>query len=416
MSAPPQVRDADALLPRELGTVQLSAGIFNYTVGSGIFALPAFVVAALGTAAPVAYVVCAVLIALVVLCLAEAGSRVAATGGPYAYVSAGLGRPIGLVAGALLFLTGLSGAAAVSTLFAASLAALLGITAHGFQAGVIVAVFALLASINVRGVKTGAQLTEIATVAKLLPLVAFVVIGAFFIDPSRLAWSEAPSASAVLQASGVLIFAFCGIESALVPSGEVRSPARTVPRAAFIAIGAATVLYLAIHVVAQGILGTSLAENRVTPLATAAETFAGSTGLNVMIIGATLSMFGYLSFAALAGPRSLFAFGRDGLLPRGLAAVHERFRTPWVAIVTYCTAALILALSGTFEKLAVLANLTAILLYGLCAISAWVLRQRDVRLDQAPFVLPGGPTIHVLTCAGLAWLFYETVIALIRGV
>lgn len=407
VTAPPQ--NPDALLPRELGTIQLSAGIFNYTVGSGIFALPAVAVASLGSAAPLAYLACAVIIGLVVLCFAEAGSRVSATGGPYAYVSAALGPLVGYVAGALLFLTGLAGAAAVSRLFAASLARLLGIESALFEDAVIVAVFLLFGIINIRGVRTGARVVQVATVAKLVPLLAFVALGAFFVKPDLLVWDEAPGASAVLQASGVLIFAFCGIESALVPSGEVRAPARTVPRAVFIALGAATLLYLAIHLVAQGILGTALAEDRVTPLATAAQSFAGSAGRTVLIAGATLSMFGYLSYAVLASPRSLFAFARDGLLPRGLAAVHPQFRTPWVAIVTYCSAAILLAKSGTFERLAVLANLSAILLYGLVAISAWLLRRRDVRLEQPPFVTPGGPTLHVVTCAVLAWLFYETV-------
>ena len=148
----------------------------------------------------------------------------------------------------------------------------------------------------------------------------------------------------------------------------------------------------------------------MTPLATAAETFAGPAGRTVMIVGATLSMFGYLSFAALAGPRSLFAFARDGLLPRALASVHDRYRTPWIAIITYCCAGLLMAMSGTFETLAVLANLSAILLYAMCAISAWNLRRRGVRLEQEPFVTPGGPLIPVLTCAGCAWLFYETLL------
>jgi amino acid transporter len=409
MSATEPSTNPDALLPRALGTPELAAGIFNYTVGSGIFVLPAVVVAALGTAAPLAYLTCAVVIALVVLCLAEAGSRVAATGGPYAYVDAGLGSLAGCIAGVLLFLTGLAGAAAVSTAFAASLAVLLGVTAPWFDNAIIFAVFALLAGINVRGVRTGARLTEIATVAKLLPLLAFVLIGAFFVDPARLRLTEMPSSAAILQTSGVLIFAFCGIESALIPSGEVRTPARTVPLAAFIAVGAATAFYLAIQLVAQGVLGASLADDRVTPLAAAAATFSGSPGRTVMIVGATLSMFGYLSFAALAGPRSLFAFARDGLLPSALAAVHERYRTPWVAILGYCAFGLALAQTGTFESLAVLANLSAILLYAMCAVSAWVLRRRGVRLEQAPFVTPGGPLVPILTCVGLAWLFKETV-------
>ena len=97
----------DALLSRELGVRQFAANIFNYTVGSGIFLLPATAVLTLGTAAPLAYIACAIVIGLVVLCFAEAGSRVAATGGSYAYVETALGPLFGFVAGCLVFTTGL---------------------------------------------------------------------------------------------------------------------------------------------------------------------------------------------------------------------------------------------------------------------------------------------------------------------
>ncbi|MGB7737673.1 MAG: amino acid permease, partial [Steroidobacteraceae bacterium] len=94
--------DPDRLLVRELGLRQLTAHIFNYTVGSGIFVLPAIAAAQLGTAAPIAYLACAAVMAFVVMIFAEAGSRVTATGGPYAYIEVGLGPYFGLVAGILL--------------------------------------------------------------------------------------------------------------------------------------------------------------------------------------------------------------------------------------------------------------------------------------------------------------------------
>ena len=94
----PGAGNPDALLTRALGTRQLAANIFNYTVGSGIFLLPATAVVTLGTAAPLAYVACAIVIGLVVLCFAEAGSRVSATGGAYAYVETALGPMAGFVA------------------------------------------------------------------------------------------------------------------------------------------------------------------------------------------------------------------------------------------------------------------------------------------------------------------------------
>ena len=235
----------DALLSRELGVRQLGANIFNYTVGSGIFLLPATAVVTLGTAAPLAYVACAIVIGLVVLCFAESGSRVSATGGAYAYVETALGPLAGFVAGCLVFTTGMFAASAVFTGFVRSLLAFFNTTASGWITNaLIVGVIAVLVAINMRGVRNGARLLEIITVAKLLPLLLFVGIGAFFIEPANLAWTSVPSSSQVLGAAGIVIFAFSGIEGATIPSGEVKNTSRTVPRAILLALGTATLLYL----------------------------------------------------------------------------------------------------------------------------------------------------------------------------
>jgi basic amino acid/polyamine antiporter, APA family len=399
----------DALLSRELGVRQLAANVFNYTVGSGIFVLPAFAVLQLGTAAPLAYVACAIVIGLVVLCFAEAGSRVAATGGPYAYVETALGPMAGFVAGCLVLSTGTSAAAAVSSVLARSMLALFPNTPGWVTPVVILTLVASLVMINLRGVRTGARVIEAVTVAKLLPLLGFVLIGVFFIEPSNLVWTSVPEMSAVLGTAGVVIFAFSGIEGSLIPSGEVKNPSRTVPRAAFLALGAATLLYLAIQFVALGVMGLELANERTTPLANAAGTILGPVGRTILIVGAVISMFGYLSANVLSEPRGLFAFSRDGFLPRVLASVHPRFHTPHVAIVLYGVIVAAIALSGTFEELAVFANLAALMLYFLCAVAAWELRRRNVRTDGEPFLAPGGALVPAAACLSLIWLFYETV-------
>jgi amino acid transporter len=400
--------NADALLVRELGTRQLAASIFNYTVGSGIFALPAFAVLQLGGAAPLAWLTCMLIIGLVVLCFAEAGSRVSVTGGPYAYVEVALGPLIGFVAGVLLFVTGLAAGAAVATIFVGSVLKLLPATSADLGPVLIVLVIVTMVAINVRGVRSGARVIEAVTIVKLIPLLGFVLIGVFFITPSNLTLDHVPTMSALLSTSGIVIFAFSGVESALTPSGEVRSPARTVPRAAFLALGTATLLYLAIQWVALGIEGAALANEKIAPLAEAAATFGGPTARTIMIIGATVSTFGYLSANVLSIPRCLFAFGRDGFIPRIFSAVDPKRRTPHIAIMVYGVGLVVLSLSGTFEQLAVLSNLAALILYFLCAIAVWVLRKRDVRTDGEPFILPGGPLIPIATGVAIAWLFYET--------
>ena len=266
----------------------------------------------------------------------------------------------------------------------------------------------LLVTLNMRGVRTGSRLLEVITVVKLVPLLVFVGIGVFFIDTSNLAWTTVPNASTVLGTAGIIIFAFSGIEGATVPSGEVKNPARTVPRAILLALGAATVLYLAIQYVALGIMGPALANTGNTPLAEAAGVALGPVARTIMILAAVVSMFGYLSANVLSEPRGLFAMSRDGFLPRRLTAVHPVFRTPNFAIGIYGVLVVTVALLGNFEWLTVFANLAALALYFLCAIATLVLRKRDVRTDGQPFVIPGGPLVPIATLLAVAWLFFET--------
>lgn len=398
----------DTQLLRVLGIRQLATTIFNYTVGSGIFALPALAVARLGAAAPLSYLVCMLSMGLTLLCIAEAGSRVSVTGGVYAYVEAALGPLIGFMAGVLLFLVGLFGGAAVVVLFARTVSTLLASQSEALVRALIVGVVALFTLINVRGVRQSARAMELITVVKVLPLLAFIVLGAWFVHPLNWRWGTTPDLTTIFGTAGVVIFAFTGIESALAPSGEVRSPSRTVPIASFLALGAATVLYLAIQWVALGIQGPRLAESSLTPLADATASFAGSAGRTVMIIAAGVSMLGYMSANVLSTPRALFAFARDGFLPQTLALAHPRFHTPHRAVIVHCLAITLLALTGTFEHLAIFSNLSAFVVYTLCAIAVLQLRRRGVRLEGRPWVIPGGAVVPLAACLANAWLIYAT--------
>lgn len=394
-------------LVRAIGVWGLSAAIFNTTVGGGIFRLPAAVAGMVGPAAPIAYVVCAVTMGLIVLCFAEAGSRVSMTGGPYAYVETVFGPYVGFLAGVLLWLLGTTAVASVASamgdMVGKLIPALAGSTARAL---VLAAAFAFLAGANVTGVKRGSRINTIVAAAKLVPLVLLVAVGALSVQASRLAIHEVPSGGTLARTAIVLIFAFTGVESALVPSGEVRDPSRTVPRAIAIAMIGVTCLYLAVHAVAQGVLGSdALAAEKATPLAAVAERLVGPGGRVFLLAGACISMFGYVSGMTLAVPRALFAFARDGILPPFFGRVHEAYKTPHVAIITQSLIVCALAVANEFERLAVLANLAALLLYGMCALASIPLKRRGIQDEGAtPFSLPGGPLIPLLACAVIAWL------------
>jgi basic amino acid/polyamine antiporter, APA family len=176
-----------------------------------------------------------------------------------------------------------------------------------------------------------------------------------------------------------------------------------VPRAIFVALAGTTVLYVGLQMVAQGVLGADLATSR-TPLADAAGRAIGPAGRTLLLVGAAVSMFGYLCGMTLAIPRALFALARDGFLPRVVASVHPRFHTPYVAIAVQVTIACAFAVTSTFERLAILANLTLLLLYGACCLAAWRLRRRGVRAGGVPFAVPGGAAAPIAACAAIAWM------------
>ena len=391
-------------LLRAIGVLGLAAAIVNVTVGGGIFRLPADVGRSLGAAAPLAYLVCAVAMGLIVLCFAEAGSRVDLTGGPYAYVETAFGAFPGFLVGVLLWILGTLAVAAVSVVFASNAGQLApALRTRLGSALLLVVVFAVLSAVNIAGVRQGTALNGVATVAKLLPLLLLVGAGPFFVEPAHLVWVEAPSAAAVSRTSMLLLFAFCGVESALTPSGEVKDTARTVPRAIFMAMVGITVLYLGLQLVAQGVLGPELGAAE-TPLADAAGRMFGPGGRTLVLIGATVSMFGYVSGMTLAVPRALFAFARDGFLPRPLASVHPRFHTPHVAIAVQSAIACAFAVTGTFEKLAILAILATLVLYGACCLAAWRLRHLDVRAGGVPFRLPATGAAPPAACLVILWM------------
>ncbi|MGB7219439.1 MAG: APC family permease [Vicinamibacterales bacterium] len=370
--------------------------------------LPAAVAAGLGPAAPLAYLACAALMALIVLCFAAAGSRVSLTGGLYVYIEVAFGPLIGFLAGVLYWLMAAFAAASVASALAGSL----GVTWAGLNSAiprgvVLVALFAVLAAVNVRGVTAGTRLVEVLTAAKLLPLVVLVVSGAWFVRLEYLQWSSLPSPSAVGASSLVLYYAFAGVEVALAPSGEIRDPARTVPRAVLLALAITTTLYLLVQGVAQGLLGPSLSTYAAAPLAEAASRVLGPVGRVLVLSGAAVSMFGYVSGDLLGSPRALYALGRDGLLPAALGRIHPRFHTPHIAIITYAVLVAALAISSSFTTLAVLSNVAALTLYLLCVAASYELARRDVRMAGAPFALPGGPTIPVMAAVVILWLLSQ---------
>jgi len=393
-------------LIRAVGVRGLTAAIVNYTVGAGIFVVPTLVAARVGAAAPMVYVICAIAMTLIVLCFADAGSRVSLSGGTYAYAEVAFGQYVGFMVAISLWMSMILASAGVANVFVDSLAqSWPAVAMPAIRFVILLVLYILLAVVNIRGVKIGSGIVQTVTVAKLLPILILLAVGVFAVRTTNLAWPGMPRVSDTARTAVVLIFAFQGVESALTPSGEVSNPARTVPRSILIALAIVTILYIAVQVVTQGILGAELATNTAAPLAAAAKRVLGNAGQTLVLVGTAISTLGYVAGDMLAAPRMPYALGRDALLPGFLGRVHERYRTPHVAIVVHAALCAFMAITGTFAALAVLTALLALLVYLVCCLATIQLQRRNVRADGAvPFSLWGGPVIPILACAVIVWL------------
>jgi basic amino acid/polyamine antiporter, APA family len=399
----------EAKLIRALGVPALTANIVNSTVGAGIFVLPALVARDLGPAAPLAFLICAAAMVIFVTCFAIAGSRVPLTGGLYAYIEVAFGPYVGYLAGVLYAITAISAVAGVGNVLVDSIAGLIPSLGNPvIRVLLMFLVYGSLAVINIRSVRFGAAAVGMVTVAKLLPLLVFVGVGIFFIHPAGFAWQGLPASKSLGDAVLQLLFAFVGIEVALIPSGEVKQSARTVPRAIYLSLAITTILYLLIQIVAQGTLGPELGNNLNTPLAEAASRFLGSFGRTFLVVGASVSAFGFITSDILSSPRMLFAVGRDGVLPKWFAHVHPRYHSPDIAILCYTFIAFVLSVCSSFEGLVVLSNVAVLLMYLLCFAGIWPLIRRPISADARPVSFPGMQLIPALAIVGIVCLFWLT--------
>jgi APA family basic amino acid/polyamine antiporter len=377
----------DAGLIRAVGPWALAAGAISMIVGAGIFRAPAELAAGVGPYAPLVFLGCGLAVGAVAICFAEGGSRVPTSGGAYGLVEAAFGPLVAYIAGTLLWVGCVLACGAIAAALADVVASVVPPQlAAPVRAGVIVGAIGAVVLVNIGGVARGARLVAVMTAAKLIPLVVFVVVGATAVRGANFVAAVHPDALALRGALVLGVFSFIGMETPLCASGEVRDPSRTIPRALAIAMLSTIALYVAIQVVAQGILGPALATSRA-PLADAMAHV--HPALRVLLLaGAAISMSGYLASDIFGTPRQLFAFARDGLLPRVLGRLHGRSHAPHVAIACYATIAAALALTGTFGRLAVWSTLAIAGLYGAGCAAAWVLARREIQLAGAPLNFP----------------------------
>ena len=389
-------------LLRAIRRWDLVALVINGIIGAGIFGLPSEIFRRIGTWSLFAFVACAAVVTLIILCFAEVSSRFSGTGGPYLYAREAFGPFVGFEVGWLLWVARLTAFAANSNLLVNYLGFLWPEAGSPVARTVIIATIVLgLMAVNLAGVRNATLVGNSITVAKLVPLLLFVTAGLFFLAPEGYALAAKPSFGEFSAAVLLLIYAFTGFEMATISAGETRDPRADLPRALLTAIAVVAALYFLVQVVAIGTL-PGLADS-TSPLADAGSRFLGPIGGVIISVGAVISTLGNLNVIMLVGPRLPFAMAELGQLPRWIAATHPRFHTPHVAIVITAGALLALSLSGTFTYLATISVIARLLSYGVTAAALPALRRRP-GAPPALFKAPGGVAVSVAALVLVGWL------------
>ena len=396
----------EADLVRGIRRWDLVAICINGIIGAGIFGLPSKVYALIGTYSLIAFVVCALVVALIILCFAEVSSRFEETGGPYLYAREAFQPAVAFEIGWLIWLARVTAFAANCNLLINYLSFFwLSATTPLWRAVVIVFVVTVLALINLLGIRQAAIVSNAFTVGKLVPIILFIAAGLFFLNPQAYEFGATPSTGDFSKSVLLLVYAFTGFEMATIPAGEVRDPQRNLPRALLIAILVVATLYILIQVVCVGTL-PGLAQSQ-KPLADAGAQFLGAAGGAIISAGAIISISGNLNILLLSGSRLPFAMAEQKQLPAVIGNIHRRFFTPYVSILITAGVMLFLTLKSSFLTALTISTIARLVTYGAtCLALPWFRVRREA--PPAAFRLPGGTVIAILSLLLIVWLLLNS--------
>ncbi|HET6973246.1 MAG TPA: amino acid permease [Pyrinomonadaceae bacterium] len=392
----------EADLVRGIRRWDLVAITINGIIGAGIFGLPSNVYKLIGTYSLIAFVACALVVALIILCFAEVSSRFDETGGPYLYAREAFQPAVAFGVGWLIWLARMTAFAANCNLLINYVSYFwLPATTPLWRASIIVLIVIALAAINLLGIRQAAIVSNAFTVGKLVPIIIFIAAGLFFLNPQAFEFGPSPTTADFSKSVLLLVYAFTGFEMATIPAGEVRDPQKSLPRALLIAILVVAILYIMIQVVCVGTL-PGLAQS-TKPLADAGSQFLGAAGGAIISAGAIISITGNLNILLLSGSRLPFAMAEQKQLPAFVGSIHRKFFTPYVSILITAGLMLFLTLKSSFVAALTISTIARLVTYAATCLALPVFRARR-NAPAAMFRLPGGTVVAILSLLLIVWL------------
>ncbi|QED36934.1 amino acid permease [Antarcticibacterium arcticum] len=365
------------MLKREISRWDLVLLLVNSTIGAGIFGLPSQIFNLSGFYSLPALFLCALIVLVLVLVFAEVASRFSKTGGPYLYILTAFGKIPAFIIGWLILITRVSTYAALINLMVTYLGYFNEVlVTPPFKISIIMGITAIFTWVNYLGVRNSTLLSNFLAIAKILPLLVFVVVGFFFINPELIEFSQSPPPLPDFAASVlILIFAFTGFEAVLVGTGEIKEPRRNIPFALIVSLSFVAVFYALIQYVSIGTLpGLAFSEK---PITEAAYLFMGPVGATIITLGAIVSIGGTLNAVMLIGSRLPFALSEEKQFPKFFSYLHPENRTPIYSLFIFTAVTVIASITGSFIYAVSISVISKILIFLLVCAAMIKLRKKD---------------------------------------
>ena len=383
-------------LLRRLGLVDAALLVMGGIIGSGIFLNPSVVARIVGTPALVlgAWLVGGAIALCGALVYAELAALRPEVGGQYAFLREAFHPAVAFLYGWSLLLVVQSGGMAAVAITFARYAVELG-SWQVPEAAVAAAVLLVLTLINAAGVRAGSTVQGALMVLTIGAIAVLVAAGLWLVPSGRVSWHpvlDRPVSPGLLTAFvGALmpvLFAYGGWQTSGFVAGELRDPRRDMPRALLLGVSGVVVLYLAINAVSLRVLGADGLAATSTPASEVMRRALGQRGATFIAAAIALSALGFLSQGMLTAPRVYYAMARDGVFFRAVGRVDPRTRVPVLAVVLQGAAALVIALSGSYEQILSYVVSVDFIAYGLTGTALFVFRARG---ERSPVPAPGHP-------------------------
>lgn len=357
-------------LNRSIGFWSAVAINVGAIIGGGIFVVTGLAAGIAGSAFIVSMILAGVIAFLTASGFAELAAWQPVEGSVYEYGRQLVSPTAGFISGWMWVINNTFTGAAVSLGFGYYLSAIFPVLPSNYTAAIICLLFT---AVNLVGIKQSALLNNILVTIKLAMLAFFAIYGAFFFNVQNFTPSI-PISGGMFAAAFYIFFAYGGFARIAVIGEEVKDAKRVVPRAMIVSLAISMVVYIIVSIVAVGLLDPAGLGNSNSPLASALQTTGNMAAVNIISVGGLVATASVLLTSILGVSRMAFSMARRSEMPKPLATLHKRFRTPYISVVSTGLIMTLLALFANLNSVVVIGTFSLLFNYSIVNLAAYRLK------------------------------------------